>query len=270
MKSLPSFSRLWSAALSAIVLGGLVAVLRIFEGVAATPRKALEPQGSGSAGNAAARERRRPPAYLVVATIVIVTSIGVALVSKLEVPPRGLWEAVGRILQALMLLLGLTTIRLIYRNLPPLALAVWRIGVAVAVMLAVGTLIPSGLLAREFWPTLLNLWPVLLLTVGLFVVLRHRSAPVRWGFPAIVVAGAVGGSLLYSGLTFPRITSEFLTYDFPLGDTKTARLELDLGIDGITTGLTRHSGQLLVAELVAQWTETQPITGWEVRVTTRA
>ena len=157
----------------------------------------------------------------------------------------GMWRLV-------LLLTGLVMLRVFYPRAPKWVIIPWRIGIVGGLLVAGTILVPGGIFGLDLWPSVGKLLPLLCLTVGLTVVLRRRSNAIRWGYPGVVLA--VGGSaiLIYSALTSPGGTTGYVRYNFPLGNTQSAILELELGLDHVTTGRAEDPDQLVVADLVSE------------------
>lgn len=108
-----------------------------------------------------------------------------------------------------------------------------------------------GYLGWGVWETILRLWPVLLIAVGLEILLGQRFA---WGsaVAVLIVLGVAGLMVLFSGIS--HFTGERLAEGLPmasqtitesLNGAKSAEVEIEAGVGELTLGALEDKAKLI-------------------------
>jgi hypothetical protein len=123
-----------------------------------------------------------------------------------------------------------------------------------AVLILIGVvafLVNSGVISTDRLSLLFDLWPVILIVIGLELLAR-RAVPGQNGDVAavLIVLLAVGGAIAYIALAPNPTTSGKVDSHAPLGNLDHASLEIDAGAANITvTGTSALEGDLYHATI---------------------
>jgi Cell wall-active antibiotics response 4TMS YvqF/Domain of unknown function (DUF5668) len=120
------------------------------------------------------------------------------------------------------------------------------VGPAVLVALGVVFLLNNlGYLGWGVWETLLRLWPVLLIAIGLDLLIGRRSI-LGSALVVLLVLAALGAAIWWTGLWLPAgmaITSE--TISQPLGAARRADIDIGMGVGTLHLGPLAESDNLI-------------------------
>ena len=104
-----------------------------------------------------------------------------------------------------------------------------------------------GMLPWGWWSSLAQLWPVILVLIGVYL-LWGRSRPKATAIAIVViVVAAIGLGAIVGSIPFGKATPE--TFWYPLGDVSRAKVDVDFGAGDLTVGsLASGSGRLVEGE----------------------
>jgi hypothetical protein len=120
------------------------------------------------------------------------------------------------------------------------------VGPAIVIALGVVLLLNNlGYLGWGVWDTLVSLWPVLLIAVGLDLLIGRRSI-LGSALVVLLMLAGLGAMIWWTGFWLPggmAITSE--TISQPLGAAKQADIDIGMGAGRLTIGALSESDNLL-------------------------
>jgi len=107
-----------------------------------------------------------------------------------------------------------------------------------------------GMLDWEAWNTLFSLWPMLLVTAGLEILLGKRSIWIS--LPAsILVLGILAVALGLTGFRVPTDTTAITNIDEPLGGAENAEVSMSMAVGELSVYPLDDSKSLIVGEINA-------------------
>ena len=105
-----------------------------------------------------------------------------------------------------------------------------------------------GVVGWEAWNTLFRLWPMLLVTAGLDILLGRRSVWIS--LPAsLLVLGILAVALNLTGVRVPADTTLVTSIDEPIGQAKRAEVSLSMAVGDLTVSSLSDSNALIAGEI---------------------
>ena len=181
---------------------------------------------------------RRRPSFIW--PIVLITIGVLFLLYNLGLVEGDFWTIIWQWWPVLLIAIGLDS--LFRRN--EIAGPVFLIGLAIVILAST-----LGFVGWSIWNILWRLWPILLVTVGIEIILRRRHLWVSV-LVVLLIIGALIGVLWYFGFSTPQ--GEILsttTVNQELGEIEYAEVEINPAVGNLTLQLAEDSTSLIRGEV---------------------